>query len=94
MHSTAAFALFLVWSLVAVHSQSFPYISFMGETLPNYTYVDLTLVVDPVAGTGRIDFPEQPATGYDVTVLFAFTFACVQKAYSPFDLVYTAVLSS
>ena len=53
MHSTAAFALFLVWYLVSVHSQSFPYISFMGETLPNHTYVDLTLVGDPVAGTGE-----------------------------------------
>ena len=31
--------------LVEVHSQTeFPYVSFMGETLPNHSYVDLTLV--------------------------------------------------
>ena len=51
MHSTAAFVLFLVWSLVEVHSQSFPHIWFMGETLPNHTYVDLTLVGN-LAGEG------------------------------------------
>ena len=32
----------LLWSLVEVHSQTeFP---FMGETLPNHSYVNLTLV--------------------------------------------------
>ena len=37
----------LLWSLVEVHSQTeFPYVSFMGETLPNHGYVNLTLVVD------------------------------------------------
>ena len=35
----------LLWSLVEVHSQTeFPYVSFMGETLLNHSYVDLTLV--------------------------------------------------
>ena len=35
----------LLWSLVEVHSQTeYPYISFMGQTLPNNSYVDLTLV--------------------------------------------------
>ena len=35
----------LLWSLVEVHSQTeYPYISFMGETLPNHTYVNLSLV--------------------------------------------------
>ena len=35
----------LLWSLVEVHSQTeFPYVSFVGETLPNHSYVDLTLV--------------------------------------------------
>ena len=39
----------LLWSLVEVHSQTeFPYVSFMGETLPNHGYVNLTLVGDPV----------------------------------------------
>ena len=37
----------LLWSLVEVHSQTAPYVSFMGETLPNHSYVDLTLVGDP-----------------------------------------------
>ena len=37
----------LLWSLVEVHSQTFPYVSFMGETLPNHSYVDLTLVGNP-----------------------------------------------
>ena len=40
----------LLWSLVEVHSQTpppAPYLSFMGETLPNHSYVDLTLVGDP-----------------------------------------------
>ena len=35
----------LLWSVVEVHSQTeFPYVSFMGETLPNHSYVNLTLV--------------------------------------------------
>ena len=37
--------LFLLWSLVEVHSHTeYPYVSFMGENLPNHSYVDLTLV--------------------------------------------------
>ena len=32
----------LFWSLV--HSHTFPYVSFMGKTLTNYSYVDLRLV--------------------------------------------------
>ena len=34
----------LLWSLVEVHSQTFPYVSFMGNTLPNNSYVDFSLV--------------------------------------------------
>ena len=34
----------LLWSLVEVHSQTVPYVSFMGYNLPNHSYVDLTLV--------------------------------------------------
>ena len=35
------------WSLVEVNSQqSFPYVSFMGQTLANHSYVDLSLVGD------------------------------------------------
>ena len=38
------FALLLIflWSLVEVHSQTAPYFTFMGETLPNNSYVDLS----------------------------------------------------
>ena len=39
-------SLILLWSLVEVHSQTFPYISFMGQTLANNFYVDLSLVGD------------------------------------------------
>ena len=36
---------FLLWSLTEVHSeQTFPYVSFMGQTLANHSYVDLSLV--------------------------------------------------
>ena len=36
--------LFLLWSLVEVHSQTppAPYLTFIGETLPNNSYVDLS----------------------------------------------------
>ena len=34
--------LFLLWSLVEVHSQTAPYLSFMGEILPDHSYVDLS----------------------------------------------------
>ena len=35
----------LLWSLVEVHSQpTAPYVSFMGNNLPNHAYVDLTEV--------------------------------------------------
>ena len=35
---------FLLWSLVEVHSQTAPYVTFMGETLPRHAYLDLSLV--------------------------------------------------
>ena len=34
--------LFLLWSLVEVHSQTVPNLTFMGETLPDHSYVDLS----------------------------------------------------
>jgi len=34
----------LLSALVKVHSQTVPYVSFMGTNLPNHSYVDLTLV--------------------------------------------------
>ena len=40
--------LILLWSPVEVHSQTVPYISFMGENLPNHSYVELSLVGNAV----------------------------------------------
>ena len=34
----------LLWSLVEVHCQPAPYVSFMGQTLDNHSYVDLSEV--------------------------------------------------
>ena len=45
-----ALLLVLLWSLVEVHSQTVPYLTFMGETLPNHAFVDLSLV--GIAGDG------------------------------------------
>ena len=42
----------LLWSLVEVHCQNVPYVSFMGENLPNHSYVDLTLVGSPIVNPG------------------------------------------
>ena len=41
-----ALLLFLLWSLVEVHSQTAPYLTFMGETLPDHSYVDLSALGD------------------------------------------------
>ena len=38
--------LFLLWSLVEVHSQTAPYLTFMGGTLPDHSYVDLSALGD------------------------------------------------
>ena len=48
------FAVFLVllWSLVEVHSQTVPYVSFMGNILTNHTYVDLTTVGEDISASG------------------------------------------
>ena len=39
-------SLVLLWSLIEVHSQSFPYVSFMNKTLANNSYVNFSLVDD------------------------------------------------
>ena len=44
--------LFLLWSLVEVHSQTAPYVSFMGDILPNHAYVDLTTVGNDISASG------------------------------------------
>ena len=43
--------LYLLWPLVEVQSQTeYPYISFLGKTLPNHSYVDLSQVGDDRTG--------------------------------------------
>ena len=45
----------LLWSLVEVHSQTeYPYVSFMGETLPNHAYVNLSLVGNNGSGSDSV----------------------------------------
>ena len=45
----------LLWSLVEVHSQqTFPYVSFMGQTLANHSYVDLSLVGHDDSGSDSV----------------------------------------
>ena len=42
---TLLLLLSLLWPLVEANSQTeYPYVSFMGETLPNHSYVNLNLV--------------------------------------------------
>ena len=43
----------LLWSLVEVHSQTFPRLSFMGQTLANNSYVDISLVGRPDVDGGE-----------------------------------------
>ena len=49
------FAVFfvLLWSLVEVHSQTVPYVSFMGVILPNHAYVDFTTVGEDISDPGN-----------------------------------------
>ena len=42
--SVLLFLFHLLWCVVKVHSQTAPYLTFMGEILPNNSYVDLSLV--------------------------------------------------
>ena len=44
--------LVLILSLVEVHSQTVPYVSFMGVNLPNHAYVDLTTVGNDIGDPG------------------------------------------
>ena len=44
MKKSPLLLLCLLWSLVEVYSQTVPYVTFMGEILPNHAYVNLRLV--------------------------------------------------
>ena len=45
MRGYLSVSIMLLWCLVEVQPQSpYPYVSFLGETLPNHAYVDLSLV--------------------------------------------------
>ena len=44
----------LLWSLVEVHSQTVPYVRFMGEILPNHAYVNLFLVGNDSSGSDSV----------------------------------------
>ena len=46
--------LILLWSLVVVRSTTFPYVSFLGKTLANHSYVDLSLVGRPKDGSDSV----------------------------------------
>ena len=45
----------LLWSLMEVFSQTeYPYVSFMGKTLPNHSYVDLSQVGNDNSGSDSV----------------------------------------
>ena len=54
MRSSPLLLLCLLWSLVEVHSQTAPYVSFIGETLLNHAYVDLSLVRNDTSGSDSV----------------------------------------
>ena len=55
MKATVMSVLLCLFSaLVEVHSQTVPYVSFMGTNLPNHSYVDLTLVGDALDGSDSV----------------------------------------
>ena len=52
MNAVRSLLLCLLSALVEVHSQTVPYVSFMGTNLTNHSYVDLTLVGDTKDSNG------------------------------------------
>ena len=54
MGSVRSLLLLLLLSLVEVHCQTFPYVSFMGQTLVNHSYVDLSTVGNSSNGSNSI----------------------------------------
>ena len=54
MKAAVPVLLCLLSALVEVHSQTVPYVSFMGTNLPNHSYVDLTAVGDSLDGSNSV----------------------------------------
>ena len=54
MSVTCPLLLCLLSALVEVHSQTVPYVSFMGTNLPNHSYVNLTAVGDATDGSDSV----------------------------------------
>ena len=55
MGTSLLLLLCLFLSLVDIYSQTeYPYVSFMGETLPNHSYVDLSLVGNDTSGSDSV----------------------------------------
>ena len=46
--------LLLLWSLVEVHCQPAPYVTFLGNTVPNHGYVDLSQVGNDSSGSDSV----------------------------------------
>ena len=54
MGSVRSLLLLFLLSLVEVHCQTFPYVSFMGQTLVNHSYVDLSTVGNSSNGSNSV----------------------------------------
>ena len=54
MKAAAPLLLCLFSALVDIHSQTVPYVSFMGTNLTNHSYVDLTLVGNSLNGSDSV----------------------------------------
>ena len=52
----------LLWSLVEVHCQTAPYVTFMGNNVPNHGYVDLSLVGNDGSGSNNVQCHSDLAT--------------------------------
>ena len=49
-----SYILFLLWCLVEVHCQTAPYVTFMGNTIPNHGYVNISEVGDDGSGSNSV----------------------------------------
>ena len=63
--NTQVVLLSLLWCLVEAHSQTVPYVTFMGETLPNHAYVNLSEV--GLGGTADADSGDELVCHSDLT---------------------------